>query len=193
MQKEANIIILLLALLLVFFLINKYDITGDITGFTSHTNQTSSSATLIIFYPKENAIVESNTITVLAKVRNADIAYTKINNEEFTAEFINSLNFAKTFNLTEGINTISLYVCRDSNCSATKTLTVNYTKKIVAEQSSNLTANLTINNTIINSNPIANPDINNGSTAVIQDTQKTKTNFLETAFRLFLRIFGIEY
>ncbi len=113
--------ILFFIFILLFLVLLRY---VSFTGKTIGGNSTLPS--FDIFYPKEGIKVSLPNITFLGKYENAFSINYKLNDEKEQLELLNNGFWIKTFNLTEGNNTILIYVCGGDTCSEIKTVLVPY-------------------------------------------------------------------
>ena len=159
-------------ILMVFFLFINYfnlEITGNI-ALNETINATKPS--ISIFYPKETINVLSANITVFGTATSSGVLYTKLNNQQYQIELLNSLEWSKIFTLTPGNNTFYVYLCNNA-CSDVKSVNINYIAPIINQTNQTQlnvnTSSLNINTSIVSFNATLN-EFNN---SMINNTNKT--------------------
>ena len=173
MEKEdgKNLVIVLVILMIMFYL--SFYLKDSFT--TKAVSNTTIKPVLTIFYPKDNSTyTDSSLVSIRGKSTYGDVLSTKINTGEKELTLINYANWIKEITLSEGINTIELYVCKDDVCSDTRKLTLTYNSTLLNQPANQGTSNPVTNEEVIQQN----------AQELFEKNVEIKENFLLKFFRI---------
>ena len=177
MEKEdgKNLFIVLIILIIMLYL--SFYLKDSLTA--KAVSNTTVKPVLTIFYPKDNSTyTDSPKVSIRGKSTYGDVLSTKINTAEKELSLINYANWIKEITLSEGINTIELYVCKDDVCSDTRKLTLTYNSTLLNQPVNQGT-----------SNPADEEVIQQNAQKLSEKNVEIKENFLIKFFRLLFSWF----
>ncbi len=104
-----------------------WDNFKEVFSITSHAVDNQTILPLIsIFYPLDGSTTYTPNITIVGSYNNADVIYSKANDETEIRQLLEGGHWSKKVALKEGSNLISFHVCKNDVCSDTKNLNLNY-------------------------------------------------------------------
>src|SRR3989344_94380 len=198
MKKEINLLLFIIILMIFFLFISYFNL--EITG-NAALNETINATKpgISIFYPKETMNVSSANVTVFGTATSSGVLYTKLNNQEYKLELLNSLEWSKIFTLTPGNNTVYVYLCNNV-CSNVKSVGIYYIAPIINQTNQTQlnfnNSSLNLNTSIISFNATLNEfneTINNTSKTIKIENQTIieKENKNPNIFLIFLIVIVI--